>query len=61
MKKSEEPTRFGKRYRELEWNIVQESDTTAAACRQGEDELAKTREHAEGHNGATAAADKGEE
>ena len=39
--KCEETTRFEKRYREFEWKIKQKSDATAAACKQGEDELAK--------------------
>ena len=56
--KCEEPSRFEKRYRDFERKIVQKSGTTAAACKEGEDEPVKTREHAEGHNEATATADR---
>ena len=50
-KKFEESARFEERYRELESTSVQKVDTTAASCKQ-------TSEHVEGHNVATAAADK---
>ena len=56
--KNEETTRFEERCRESERQIVQKVDTTAAACKQAEDEPAATSEHAEGHNEATAAEDK---
>ena len=55
--KYEETTRYEERYRELKRKIMQE-DVTTAACKQAEDEPAATSEHVEGHNEATAAADK---
>ena len=48
-----------KKWRKNSGTECNKSQTNEAACKQGEDEPAKTREHAEGHNEATAAADKG--
>ena len=56
--KCEETTRFEERYREFERKIMQEEDTTTAACKHTEDEPAAISEHGDGLNETTATADK---
>ena len=56
--KSEETTRFEESYRELERQVMQEEDATAAACKHTEDEPAATSEHVDELNETTATADK---
>ena len=56
--KYEETTRFEKRHRGLERQIMQEEDTTTAAREYTEDERAAISEHVDGLDETTATADK---
>ena len=56
--KYEETTRFEKRHRGLERQIMQEEDTTTAAREYTEDERAAISEHVDGLDETTATTDK---